>query len=47
MLYHDRTNLSKGISFTKSNNKECIICHHWFFNHGFKFQDSICSGCHD
>ena len=18
-----------------------------FFNHGFKFQDSICNGCHD
>ena len=19
----------------------------FFFNHGFKFQDSICNGCHD
>ena len=48
LLYHDRTNLSKGINLTKSNNnKECKICHHWLFNHGFKFQDSIWSGCHD
>ena len=24
-----------------------MICHYWFFNHGFKFQDSKCNGCHD
>ena len=24
-----------------------MICHYCFFNHGFKFQDSICNGCHD
>ena len=24
-----------------------MICHYWFFNHGFKFQDSICNVCHD
>ena len=23
-----------------------MICHHWLFNHGFKFQDSVCNGCH-
>ena len=23
-----------------------MICHYWFFNHGFKFQDSVCNGCH-
>ena len=27
--------------------KECMIFHYWFFNHGFKFQDSVCNGCHD
>ena len=21
-----------------------MICHYWFFNHGFKFQDSACNG---
>ena len=24
-----------------------MICHYWFFNHGFEFQDSVCSDCHD
>ena len=24
-----------------------MICHYWFFNHGFKFQDSVCNDCHD
>ena len=24
-----------------------MICHYWFFHHGFKFQGSICNGCHD
>ena len=24
-----------------------MICHYWFFNHGFKLQDSVCNGCHD
>ena len=48
MLYYDRTDISEGINVAKSNNsKECAICHYWFFNHGFKFQDSICTGCHD
>ena len=23
------------------------ICHYWFFNHGFEFQDSVCNDCHD
>ena len=46
MLYYDIINLSKGTEISKSNNKECIIPHHWFFNHGFKFQDPVCSGGH-
>ena len=24
-----------------------MICHYWFFNHGFKFQNSVCNGWHD
>ena len=24
-----------------------IICYYCCFNHGFKFQNSICSACHD
>ena len=42
------TNTSKGIAPTKSNkSKECMIYHYCFFNHGFKFQDSVCNCCHD
>ena len=33
----------EGIDILKSNSsKECMICHYWFFNHGFKFQVSVC-----
>ena len=24
-----------------------MICHYFFFNDGFKFQDYVCNGCHD
>ena len=24
-----------------------MICHYSFFNHGFEFQNSVCSGCHE
>ena len=24
-----------------------MIRHYWFFNHGFKFQDSVFNGCYD
>ena len=24
-----------------------MIFHCWFFNHGFKFEDSVCNDCHD
>ena len=48
MLYYDRIDTSKGIDLAKSNkSKECMICHSFFFNHGFKFQDSVCYYCHD
>ena len=48
MLYCDRTDLSVGTDVAKSNNSiECIICHYWYFNHGFKFHNSACNGCHD
>ena len=48
MLYYDTKDISKWIDLAKSNNsKECMICHYFFSNHGFKFQDSVCNGCHD
>ena len=48
MLYYDRIIISEGSDLAKSNSsKECMICHYWLFNHGFKFQDYVCNGCHD
>ena len=47
MLYYGRIDISKGIDLAKSiNRKECMICHYWYFNHGFKFQDYVCNSCH-
>ena len=46
MLYYDRIDISKGIDLAKSNSSKCTICHYWF-NHGFNFQDYVCNGCHD
>ena len=40
--------VNKQMTDTKSSSsKECMICHYWFFNHGFKFQDYVCNGGHD
>ena len=48
MLYYERINISEQIDTTKSKiSKECMISHYCFFNNGFKFQDSVSSGCHD
>ena len=48
MVCDDKVNISERIDLAKSNNsKECMICHYWFFNHEFNFQDKVCNGCHD
>ena len=48
MSYYNIIGLSEGIYTAKSNNiKECIVCHYWSFNHAFKFQNSVCNGCHN
>ena len=48
MLYYDRIDISQGIDSAKSSNgKECMVCHYWLFNHGYKFQNSVYNGCHD
>ena len=47
MLYYDRIDIVKGINLAKAkNSKKCMICYYCFFNHGFKFQDYVCNGCH-
>ena len=38
--------LSEG-SNKSNNSKESTVCHHCFFNQGFKFQDFVCRVCHD
>ena len=48
MLYYDRIGISERIDPTISyKSKEGMTYHYQFFNHGFKFQDSVCNGCHD
>ena len=48
MLYYKRIDIGEEIDPTKSNkSKECMFRRYWFFNHGFKSQDSVCNCCHD
>ena len=49
MLYHDITDVSEGIDFSKTReSKECDICHYsYFLDKGFNFQPDVCNGCHD
>ena len=48
MLYYNRIDISKGTDPIKNNrSKECMIYHHWLFNHGFKFQHAVSNSCHD
>ena len=45
MFYYDRIG---GVDPAESNNStKCIVCHYLFFNHQFKFQNSVFNGCHD
>ena len=48
MLYCDGIDTTKGLDLAKSSNsKEFMICHYWFLNDRFEFQDSVCNGCHN
>ena len=48
MLYYKRIDLFEGIDPAKSNNcKECIVSLYRFVNLEFKFQTSVCNGCHN
>ena len=49
MTYYNNIGLTEESDhLTKcKNSRECIVCHHWYFNHGFKFQKSVFNGCHD
>ena len=44
--YYNGIDKSRGNDLAESNNnKEFMICHYWFFNHRFNFQDCVCNGC--
>ena len=56
-MYYDRIDSSEGIDVAKnSNSKECIVCHYWYFSHGFvtigisimglNFKNLCCNGCY-
>ena len=48
-MYHDRTDLSKGIDVDKTSaSKEYIIWPYWYFlDKKFIFKPLACNGCHD
>ena len=49
MLQYQKIDVSAGIDVDKrSASKECEPCHYWFFKDiGFKFEEHVCTGCHD
>ena len=42
-------NVSEGGDLNKTSvSKECKVCHYWFFKDiGFKFEEHVCTKCHD
>ena len=48
MIQYERIDKSEGIDFNKTtSSKECMICHYWYFDTGFKYQPCVCNGYHD
>ena len=49
MLQYEKIDPSEGIDVNKTSaSKECELCHYWFFKDvGFKFEEQICTRCHD
>ena len=49
MLQYERSDVSEGIDFNKSDkSKECLICHYWYLKDiGYKYEPHVCNGCHD
>ena len=47
MLYYNITDISKGIDPPKSSNVKNVCFAIIVFYRWFKFQGSICNGCHD
>ena len=49
MLWYQKVDISGGIDVNETNaSKEWELCHYWFFKDtGFKFEEHVCSKCHD
>ena len=49
MLRYQKKDISEGIDVNKTSESiECEVCHYWFFEDiGFKFEEHVCSKCHD
>ena len=49
MLEYDKIDISEGIDVNKAReSKECDIYHYWYFKDiGFRYEPSLCNGCHD
>ena len=49
MLQYEKIDASEGIDVNKTSaSKECELCHYWFFKDvGFKFEEHVCTRCHD
>ena len=49
MLRFQKIDASEGIDINKTSaSKECGLYHFWIFKDiGFKFEEHICSKCHD
>ena len=48
MLYYYRIDIRKKLILLKVIAwRECMICLYCFFNHCFKFEDSVCTTFHD
>ena len=47
-IFYNRIDLGGGTNVTDGNNsKECVLYHYWYFNHGFKFRNSVFHSRHD
>ena len=49
MLRYQKIDASEGIDINKTSApKECELCQYWFFKDiGFKFEEHVCTKCHD
>ena len=48
MLQYEKIDASEGIDINKTSaSRKYVLCHYWFKDAGFKFEEHVCNGCHD